>query len=155
MLNQFGGTYSHGGVKGYPRIPITEWNLGKFPDTVKFQSWKVNFRPEVCLRTADPQITMVWIKEVDIAKSIEELVASRSVTGQHNFLDFDMPDVIASLLKKLLNTQSNPKKSKCRRAASSEGRPILTRKTNCAHGSRVFPCNRSLRSSTRIQLCSR
>ena len=52
----------------YPRISFTEWNLGKFPDSVEFQSWKVNFRTETCLRAADPQITVLWIKEVEIAK---------------------------------------------------------------------------------------
>ena len=68
---------------------------------MEFQSWKVNFRTEVCLRTADPQITMLWIKEVEIAKSIDELVQSRSITGQLNFPDFDMLDaMIASALKK-------------------------------------------------------
>ena len=56
----------------YPRLSITEWNLGHFPDPLEFQSWKVNFRSEVCLRTADPQITILWIKEVDIAKPIDE-----------------------------------------------------------------------------------
>ena len=39
--------------------------------------------------------------------------------------------------------------SKCRRAACSECQPILTRKTNCVHDLWVFPCNRSLWSSTR------
>ena len=72
------------------------------------QSWKINFRTEVCLRTADPQITMLWIKEFEIPKSIDELVTSRSITGQHNFPDFDMFDaMIAPALKKLLSTQSN------------------------------------------------
>ena len=51
---------------------------------------------------------MLWIKEVEIAKSIDELLTSRSIVGQLNFLDFDMLDaMIASSLKKLLNTQSN------------------------------------------------
>ena len=81
-----------------------------------------NFRTEACMRTADPQVTMLWIKEVEIAKSIDELVTSRSITGQHNFPDFDMLDaMIASALKKLLKTKSNfRKKSKCRRAECSE-----------------------------------
>ena len=84
---------------------------GKFPDSMEFQSWTINFRTEVCLRTADPQLTMLWINEVEIAKSIDENVTSRSVTRQHNFLDFDMLDaVIASALEKLLNTQSNFRK---------------------------------------------
>ena len=90
MLNHIGGTISHGCVMGYPRISIG------------MESWK---------NPADLQITMNWIKEVDIAKSIDELVTSRLITRQHNFPDFDMPDaMIASVLVKLLNTQSNPKK---------------------------------------------
>ena len=98
MLNHTGETHSHKGMMDYQRIPITEWNLGKFL-TVEFQSWKVNFRTEVCLRTADPEITMLWIKEVEIAKSLDELVTSRSIDA-----------MIASVLKKLLNTQSNFRK---------------------------------------------
>ena len=51
----------------------------------------------------------------------------------HDFPDFDMLDaLIASALKKLLNTQTHfRKRVKCRRAASSKTRPILTRKTDC------------------------
>ena len=56
MLNNAGGTYSHVGMVDYPRVPITEQNLGKFPDPMEFQSWKSNFRTEVCSRTADPQV---------------------------------------------------------------------------------------------------
>ena len=47
MLNHIGGTHSHGGMMDYPRILIAEWNLGKFLDSMVFQSWKVNFRTEV------------------------------------------------------------------------------------------------------------
>ena len=54
---------------------------------------------------------MLWIKEVEIAKSMDELVTSRLITGQPNFPDFDVLDaMIASALKKLLNTQSNFRK---------------------------------------------
>ena len=79
MLNHTGGTYSHNGMIDYPRIPLTEWNPEEFPDSVEFQCWKVNFRTEVCLRTADTQITMLWTKEVENAKSIDELMTSRSI----------------------------------------------------------------------------
>ena len=153
MLNHTGGKYSHGGMMDYPRIPVTEWNLGKFLDSMEFQSWKINFRTEVCLRTADPQVTMLWIKEVAIAKSIDELVKSRSITGQPNFLDFDMLDaMIASGLKKLLNTQSNFwKRASVEEQRAQDFRPLLTRKTNCIHDLRVFPCNRIFWSSTRTR----
>ena len=127
-----------------PRIPISELNLGNFPDSVEFQSWKVNFRTEVRPRTADPQFTMLWIKEVEIAKSIDELMTPRSIVG-HDFPGYDMLDaMIASV--------TFPKKSKCRRAACSKIRPILTRKKNCVHDLRVFPCSRSFWSRTKTLL---
>ena len=105
MLTRTGGTYSQNGMMDYPRIPIAEWNLGRLPDSMEFQSWKINFR--FCLRTADPQVTMLWIKEVETAKSFDELMTSRSM-GRHDFHDFDMLDtMIASALKKLLNTHTH------------------------------------------------
>ena len=63
-------------------IFLTLWN---------FKAGKSSFSTEVCQRTADLQIT-IWIKEVEIAKSIDEHVTSRSTTGQHNFPDFDLHD---------------------------------------------------------------
>ena len=107
MLNHTGGTYSHIVMVDNPRIPFSEWNLGNIPDSMEFQSWKVNFRTEVCPGTVDPEIPVLWIKEVEIAKSIDELMTSRSIV-EHDFLDFDMLDaMIASALKKLLNTQTH------------------------------------------------
>ena len=58
------------------KSPFTERNIGKIPDSLEFQSWKINFITEVCLRTVDPQVTTLWIKEVEIA-SIDELVWHR------------------------------------------------------------------------------
>ena len=104
MLHHTGGTYSHDGMLDYPRFPIAELHLGKFPDSLEFQSWNVNFRTEVYLRTADAQIRIHWIKEVEIAKSIDELMTSRSIVWRTDFLDFDMLDaMIASALKRLLD----------------------------------------------------
>ena len=68
FLHHTGGTYSHGGVMDYPRFPIWEIHLGRCPHSVELQSWNVNFKTEVCSKTADPQLTMQWIKEVEIAK---------------------------------------------------------------------------------------
>ena len=124
---------------------FSELNLGKFLDSMEFQSWKVNSWTEVCLTTADPQITMHWITEVEIAKSIDELMKSRSIVGRGDFHDFDMLGaMIASALKKLLNTQIHTKESKRRKAACSKTLSNLSRKTNCVHDLRVFPCNLSL-----------
>ena len=115
MLNHIGGTYSHNGMADHPKASIAQLNLGKFPDPAEFQCWKTNFRVEFCLKTADLQVTMLWIKEVEIAKSIDELETFAIDYGK-DCPDFDMLDaMIASALKKILNTQGTlPKKSKVR-----------------------------------------
>ena len=65
-----------------------------------WKSWKVNFETEAFSKTADPHLTMHWIIEVEIAKSIGELMTSRSTAGRHDFPDYDTFDaVIASALK--------------------------------------------------------
>ena len=110
-------------VKSYWWDSFSQWydwlyeisNLGiasvKFPDSMEFQSWKVNFRSEVCLRTAEPQITTLWIKEVEKAKSIDELMTSRSIVGRSDSPDSDMLDAIASALKRLLDKHNHFRKS--------------------------------------------
>ena len=80
-----GGTYSHGGMMEYPRFPISELHLAKFPDSMEFESWKVNFKTEVCAKTANPQITMSWITEVERAKSIDESSTSQSILGENRY----------------------------------------------------------------------
>ena len=80
ILNFIGGTYSPNGMMNYARFLISEMHLGKFPDSMEFQSWKVIFKTEVCSKTSDYQLTMQWIKEVETAESIDELLTSRSIT---------------------------------------------------------------------------
>ena len=47
---------------------------------------------------------MQWIKEVETAKSIDDLMTSQSSTGRRDFPDYDMLDAtIASALKRLLD----------------------------------------------------
>ena len=71
---------------------------------MEFQSWKVNFRTEVWSKSTDPHLTMYWIKEVEIAKSIGDLMTSQSTTGRRDFPDYDMlGPMIASVLKGLLD----------------------------------------------------
>ena len=88
----------------YTRFPISEMHQGKFPDSLGFQSCKVNFKTEVCSKSADLHLTMQWMKEVERAKSIDELMTSRSIMVRTDFLDYDMLDaMIASALKRVLD----------------------------------------------------
>ena len=69
-----------------------------FPDPATLQFWKTNFKTEV-------SDTVLWIKEVEMAESVDDLKTSQSMRG-HRFPNFEMFDAkIASALKKII---SNP-----------------------------------------------
>ena len=70
LLNHTGGTYSHNGTIDYLRFPTSELHLGKVPDSMECQSWKVSIKTEVC--------------------SIDELMTSRSMVGRNDCPDYDM-----------------------------------------------------------------
>ena len=94
LLNHTGGTCSHGGMIGCPKFQFSELRLGKFHDSMDLRSWKVNFKTEACSNSADPHVTKHWIKEVQIAKSIYELMTPRSIVERNEFPDYDMLDAM-------------------------------------------------------------
>ena len=64
------------------------------------RSWKENFRTELCSKAKDPRLAMQWIKEIEIAKSIDVLMTSRSIVGRTDFPDYDELDaMMASALR--------------------------------------------------------
>ena len=85
-------------------------------------------------------------KKLRLLNSIDEFVTSRSIAGQF-FFSICLMRWLRQPWRNF-STRSQISGKECRRAASSEFRPILTRKPNCVHDLREFPCNRSLWSST-------
>ena len=138
-LNHNGGTYSHGGIIDYTRRPISEVHLGIFLHSMEFQSWKVKFKNEACSKTAD--------------FSSHSAMDQRSWDGKVNWRTCDIAircgtkrfprlrcvwDDCVCIEKTSWQAHSLSQESKCRRAACSEFRPILSRETNCVHC--AFPC---------------
>ena len=74
-----------------------------FPDTSNFQCWKTNFKTEVCSCSGCPTIALLWIKEVEVAKSVDDLMTSQSSEGR-DFTVFEMLGAkIASSLKRIIS----------------------------------------------------
>ena len=108
----------------------SKFHFGIFPDTRDFQRWRVNFKTELCVGVQFPQLTVSWINEVEMAKSIDDLLTSQSIEGRRDFPDFEMLDAkIASALRKIIFNTSFKKESQCWRAASSKTTSIPERKT--------------------------
>ena len=61
-----------------------------------------------------------WIKEVEMATSIDDLMTSQSIAGRRDFTDYEMLDAkVASTLKKIIEC-ALPKECQRRRATRSE-----------------------------------
>ena len=110
-----------------PRYSISEVHFAKFLDSNDFQCRRVNFRAAVCANTPFHLFTRSWTKEVEMAKSIDDLMTSQSTEGKH-FPGRKMLDAkIASTMRKIIHQFQ--KESQCWRAASSKTWPIKERET--------------------------
>ena len=85
-------------------------HLGKFPDHTEFQSWIVNFRKEVCSKAKNPTLALQWIKEIEAAKSLDNLITQKSTTGK-DFPDYEELALMrAAALKRCYDKQTNFRK---------------------------------------------
>ena len=84
------------------RNQVSEMLFDKFPDPSAFQCWKTSFMTEVCSCSSFSTDAMLWIKEVEMVESVDDLKTSQSIGG-HRFPNFEMLDAnIASALKKII-----------------------------------------------------
>ena len=89
---------------GPQRQQISELQFDKFP------YWKIRFKKQVTTCSDFPSDAMLWIKEVEMVDSFEELKSSRSACGK-DFPNFEMLDAeIASVLNKIIQNSQFKKK---------------------------------------------
>ena len=90
-----------------PRKQISDLHFDEFADTSDFQCWKTNFKIEECSCSGCLTVAMLWINEVEVANSVDDLKTSHSIEG-HVFPDFEMLDAkVASALKRMKRTITN------------------------------------------------
>ena len=83
---------------GQQRQQTSELQFDKFPNPSSFLVWKTRFETQVSNGSDFPSEAMLWIKEVEMVDSLDELQSSRSVYGT-DFPNFEMLDAkIASAL---------------------------------------------------------
>ena len=92
------------------RLQISDLHSDKFPTPATFSCWKIRFKTEVCTCSQFPTEAMQWIKEVELADSVDDLKSSCSTAGK-NFPNFEMLDAeIASALNKIIQNSQFKKK---------------------------------------------
>ena len=95
---------------GQQRQQISELQFDKFSKSSSFLCWKIRFRNQVTTCSDLPLEAMLWIKEVEMVGSMDELKSSRSVAGK-KLPNFEMLDAkIASALNKIIQNSHFQKK---------------------------------------------
>ena len=89
------------------RLQISNLHFDKFLNPATFACWKTRFKTEVCTYL---QFPMLWIKEVEMVESVDDLKSSCSIRGTQT-PDFEVLDAkIASALNKIIQKTRFKKK---------------------------------------------
>ena len=92
------------------RQPMSELQFDKFPNPQSFLVWKIRFKTQVTTCSDFPPDAMLWIKEMEMVDSLDELKSSRSVAGK-KFQNFEMLDAkVASALNENIQNPHFKKK---------------------------------------------
>ena len=63
------------------RLEISNLHFDKFPTPATCACCKIRFKTEVCTCSQIPTEAMLWIKEVEMVDSVDDLKSSSSVRG--------------------------------------------------------------------------
>ena len=85
------------------RLQNSDLHFDKFTTPATFACWKIRLKTEVCTCSQFPTEAMLWIKEVEMVDSVDDLKSSCSVRGIR-MPDFEVLDAkIASALNRIIH----------------------------------------------------
>ena len=103
-----------------------------WPGFRNFRIWRISIRSEVPSCANRSIEAMIWVSEIESAKSIAELKTSYSITQAKVQTNFEVPDSeIASGLKKIINGDFKRRVFIQEEAAQGEKRSLTGRQIAC------------------------
>ena len=121
------------------RLQISDLHFDKFPNPATLACWKIRFKTEVCTCSQFPTEAMLWIKEVEMVESVDDLKSSCSIRGIET-PDFEVLDAkIASALNRIIHNTRFKKKDQSGGNESSQRGSLSPRKTDRLPDLRVLP----------------
>ena len=127
-----GGDFSKNFGADQQRLQISDLHFDKFPTPATFACWKIRFKTEVCTCSQFPTEAMLWIKEVEMVDSVDDLMSSSSIRGIQ-MLNFEVLDAkIASALTRIIQkTQFKRKVNLEEQKAQKQDRFLRGRQIAC------------------------
>ena len=98
-----GGYFSKNYGADQQRLQISDLHFDKFPTPATFACWKIRFKTEVCTCSQFPTEAMQWIKQVELADSVDDLRSSSSTRGISMPILEVLDARIASALNKVIH----------------------------------------------------
>ena len=97
------GDYSMNYGADQQRLQISDLHFDKLPTPATFACWKIRFKTEVCTCSQFPTGAVLWIKEVEMVDSVDDIRSSLSVRGIR-MPDFEVLDAkITSALNRIIH----------------------------------------------------
>ena len=91
-------------------LQISELHFDKFPTSATYACWKKRFKTEVCTCSEFSTEAVLWINEVEMVESVDDLKSSRSIRRTHG-PDFELLDArMTSALNKIIQNTRFKKK---------------------------------------------
>ena len=114
------------------RLQISDLHFDKFSTPATFACWKMRSKTEVCTCSQFPKEALLWIKEVEMVDSVDDIKSSCPVRGIR-MPDFDVLDAeIASALNRIIdNTKFKRKVSLEEQQAQKDNRFLRGRQIAC------------------------
>ena len=121
------------------RLQISDPHFDKFTTSARFACWKIRLKTEVCTCSQFPTEAMLWITEVELVDSVDDLKSSYSVRGIR-MPDFEVLDVkIASALNRIIHNTRFKRKVSLEEQKASQKRQFPSWKTDRLPDLRVLP----------------
>ena len=121
------------------RLQISDLHFNNFPTPATFACWKIRFKTEVCTCSQFPTEAMLWIKEVELVDSVDDLKSSCSVRGIRK-PDFEVLDAkIASALNRIVQNSHFKRRVSLEEQKAQKRGPFPLRKTDRLPDLRVLP----------------
>ena len=133
------GRFSNNYGADQQRLQISDPHFDKFATSSTFACWKIRFKTEVCTCTQFLTEAMLWIKEVEMVESVDDLKSSCSERGIQ-MPNFEVLDAkIASALNRIIHNTRFKEKGQSGGIKGPEAGPFPSRKTDCLLDLRLLP----------------
>ena len=112
------------------RLQISDLHFDKFPKPATFACWKIRFKTEECTCSQFSTEPVLWIKEVEMVESVDDLKSSRSIRRTLG-PDSELLDTrIASALNKIIQNTRFKKKVSLEEMKAQKEHRFLRGKTD-------------------------